>query len=106
MTSLATLRSAEPDVRAAMRAIGAEARAAARILANAPAEVKTRALLAGARRLREGAAGILAANARDLAEARAKGLTAAFVDRLALDAKRIEAMARGVEAVAALPDPV
>ena len=106
MTSLATLRSAEPDVRAAMRAIGAEARAAARTVANAPAEVKTRALLAGALRLREGAADILAANARDLAEARAKGLTAAFLDRLALDAKRIEAMARGVEEVAALPDPV
>src|ERR1700733_1695010 len=68
MTSLATLRSAEPDVRAAMRAIGAEARAAARTVANAPAEVKTRALLAGALRLREGAADILAANARDLAE--------------------------------------
>jgi glutamate-5-semialdehyde dehydrogenase len=106
MTSLATLRSAEPDVRAAMRAIGAEARAAARTVANAPAEVKTRALLAGALRLREGAADILAANARDLAEARAKGLTAAFLDRLALDAKRIEAMARGVEEVAVLPDPV
>ena len=106
MTSLATLCSAEPDVRAAMRAIGAEARAAARTIANAPAEVKTRALLAGALRLREGAADILAANARDLAEARAKGLTAAFLDRLALDAKRIEAMARGVEEVAALPDPV
>jgi len=106
MTSLATLRSAEPDVRAAMRAIGAEARAAARMVATAPAEVKTRALLAGALRLREGAADILAANARDLAEARAKGLTAAFLDRLALDAKRIEAMARGVEEVAALPDPV
>ncbi|HMD04626.1 MAG TPA: glutamate-5-semialdehyde dehydrogenase [Candidatus Binatus sp.] len=106
MTSLATLCSAEPDVRAAMRAIGAEARAAARTVANAPAEVKTRALLAGALRLREGAADILAANARDLAEARAKGLTAAFLDRLALDAMRIEAMARGVEEVAALPDPV
>ena len=89
-----------------MRAIGAEARAAARTVANAPAEVKTRALLAGALRLREGAADILAANARDLAEARAKGLTAAFLDRLALDAKRIEAMARGVAEVAALPDPV
>jgi glutamate-5-semialdehyde dehydrogenase len=106
MTSLATLRSAEPDVRAAMRAIGAEARAAARTVANAPAEAKTRALLAGALRLREGAADILAANGRDLAEAREKGLTAAFLDRLALDAKRIEAMARGVEEVAALPDPV
>jgi glutamate-5-semialdehyde dehydrogenase len=104
--TLATLRSAEPEIRAAMRAIGAEARAAARVVANASAETKTRALLAGARLLRERSADILAANARDLAEARAKGLTAAFLDRLALDPKRIEAMARGVEEVAALPDPV
>jgi glutamate-5-semialdehyde dehydrogenase len=103
MNSLAPI---EPDVRAAMRAIGAEARAAARLVANAPAEAKTHALLAGARILRERAAEILAANARDLSEARAKGLTVAFLDRLALDEKRIEAMARGVEEVAALPDPV
>jgi glutamate-5-semialdehyde dehydrogenase len=96
----------EPEIRAAMRAIGAEARAAARFVANAPAEAKTRALLAGARLLRERASEILAANARDLEEARAKGLTAAFLDRLALDPKRIEAMARGVEEVATLPDPV
>ena len=61
---------------------------------------------AGARLLRERAAEILAANARDLAEAKARGLTAAFLDRLALDEKRIEAIARGVEEVAALPDPV
>jgi glutamate-5-semialdehyde dehydrogenase len=106
MTTLATLRSAESEIRTAMRAIGAEARAAARVIANAPAEAKTRALLAGARSLRARGAEILAANARDLAEARAKGLTPAFLDRLALDEKRIEAMARGVEEVAALPDPV
>jgi glutamate-5-semialdehyde dehydrogenase len=104
--TLAILRPAEPDIRAAMRAIGAEARGAARVVANAPAEAKTRALIAGARFLRERAAEILAANARDLGEARAKGLTAAFIDRLSLDPKRIEAMARGVEEVAALPDPV
>jgi glutamate-5-semialdehyde dehydrogenase len=104
--TLAILRPDEPDIRAAMRAIGAEARGAARVVANAPAEAKTRALIAGARFLRERAAEILAANARDLGEARAKGLTAAFLDRLSLDPKRIEAMARGVEEVAALPDPV
>jgi glutamate-5-semialdehyde dehydrogenase len=89
-----------------MREIGAGARAAARVIANAPAETKTRALLAGARALRERARDILAANARDLADARAKGLASAFLDRLTLDAARIEAMARGVEDVAALPDPV
>ena len=93
-------------IRAAMRAIGAKARAAARTLANAPAEAKNEAILAAARILRERGAEILAANARDLAEARAKGLGAALLDRLALDPKRIEQMARGLEEVAALPDPV
>src|SRR6202050_428541 len=104
--TLATLRPAEPAIPAAMRAIGAEARAAARLVANAPAEAKTRALLAGARLLRERAAEISAANGRDLTEGRARGLAPAFLDRLALDESRIEGMARGVEDVAALPDPV
>ena len=94
------------DVRAAMREIGAEARAAARIVANAAPERKAQALRAGARALREQASAILAANARDLDEARARGLTAAFLDRLTLDAPRIEAIARAVEEIAALPDPV
>jgi glutamate-5-semialdehyde dehydrogenase len=94
------------DVRAAMRAIGAQARAAAHTLANAPAEDKTRALVAAARILRERSADVLAANARDLAEARAKGVAPSFLDRLALDPKRLEAIARGLEEVAALPDPV
>jgi glutamate-5-semialdehyde dehydrogenase len=94
------------DVRAAMRAIGVEARAAAHALANAPAEAKTRAIIAAARILRERSGEILAANARDLAEARAKGLAPAFLDRLALDSPRIEQIARGLEDVAALPDPV
>jgi glutamate-5-semialdehyde dehydrogenase len=94
------------DVRAAMRAIGAEARAAARTLANAPAEAKTRALSAAARMLRERAGEILAANARDLSAARDKGVAPSFLDRLALDSTRIEAIARGLEDVAALPDPV
>ena len=94
------------DVRAAMRAIGVQARAAARVLANAPDEAKTRALLAAARALRERAQDILAANALDVAAARAKGLAPALLDRLTLDSKRIEGIARGLEEVAALPDPV
>ena len=96
----------ETDVRAAMREVGAKARAAAREIANAPAEKKNRALLAAARTLRERANDILAANALDCADARAKNLGAALIDRLTLDPARIEAMARGVEEVAALPDPV
>ena len=96
----------ETEVRAAMRLVGAQARAAARVLANAPAEQKNRALTAGARFLRERSADILAANARDLADAKAKGLTPAFLDRLALNETRIELIARGLEEVALLPDPV
>ncbi len=94
------------EVRAAMRAIGVQARAAARVLANAPDEAKSRALIAAARALRERESEILVGNARDLAAARAKGVAPAFLDRLALDSKRIEQIARGLEDVAALPDPV
>ena len=96
--------TAETDVRAAMREIGLAARAAARVIANAPAEQKTKALTAAARVLRERAPDILAANARDLAEAR--GLTAALIDRLTLNDIGIEAIAKAVEDIAALPDPV
>ena len=106
MTKAITPGELVQDLRATMRAIGAEARAAARTLANAPAATKTRALLAAARLLRERSDDVLAANARDLAEARAKGVAAAFLDRLSLDPARLEAIARGLEEVAALPDPV
>jgi glutamate-5-semialdehyde dehydrogenase len=94
------------DVGAAMRVIGAEARLAARILANAPREQKDRALVAAAGALRARSVQILAANARDIAAAKARGVAASFLDRLTLDEKRIEAMARGLEEIAALPDPV
>ncbi len=98
--------SAETDVRAAMREIGVAARAAARVVANAPSEQKTRALTAAARILREHTPDILAANARDLAEGGARGLSASFLDRLTLNEARIEAIAKAVEDIAALPDPV
>ncbi len=99
-------QESEAEVRAAMRAIGGQARAAARKLANAPAETKNQALAAAARALRARSAEILAAHARDLADAEAKGLSAALIDRLTLNADRIEGTARGLEEVAALPDPV
>ena len=104
--SAAAILETEADVRAGMRALGAQARAAQRVLANAPAEQKTLALTAAARRLRGAAGEILAANSRDLANGKAKGLTPALLDRLTLNEARIEAMARGVEEVAALADPV
>ena len=106
MSVAVQIKEPETDVRAAMREIGRLARAAARELANAPAEKKNRALLAAARLLRERSAAILSANALDLAAARAKDLSPAMIDRLALDPGRIEGIARGLEEVAALPDPV
>ncbi len=102
----ASFPSAETDVRSAMREIGAAARAAARVVANARPEQKALALRRAAQALRERRGEILAANARDLAEAKARVLSAAMIDRLTLDAERIEAMAKGVEEVANLPDPV
>jgi len=106
MSAAVQIREPETEVRAAMRFIGAQARAAARVLANAPAGQKNRALTAGARFLRERSADILSANARDLADGKAKGLTPVFLDRLALNETRIESIARGLEEVASLPDPV
>ncbi|MEI9997051.1 MAG: glutamate-5-semialdehyde dehydrogenase [Rhizomicrobium sp.] len=87
-----------------MQALGAAARAAARALREASTETKNKALRAAAAAIRARGSDILAANAQDLAAA--SGLTPALRDRLLLDAKRIEAMAAGVEAVATLADPV
>jgi glutamate-5-semialdehyde dehydrogenase len=94
------------DLAAQMLALGAAARAAAREVALASPQAKTRALEAAAAAIRAGAAEILAANALDVADAKARGTAGAFIDRLTLDPARVEAMARGVEEVAALPDPV
>ena len=94
------------DIAAVMSDIGRRARAAARTLALAPATQKDRALAAGAAALRAQAPAILAANSEDVAEAKAGGMAESFLDRLRLDAARIDAMAAGLETVRALPDPV
>ena len=94
------------DIAALMHEIGARAKDAARVLALAPTAQKDRALAIMAQAVRAGERDILAANAEDIAEAKASGATAAFVDRLALDAKRVAAMAAGVEVVRDLADPV
>ena len=96
----------EGDVARTMREIGSRARAAARTLALAPSSAKDAALAAMAKTIAARADEILAANAEDVAEAKAQGATAAFVDRLALDHKRIDSMAAGCEVVRALADPV
>jgi glutamate-5-semialdehyde dehydrogenase len=90
----------------AMASLGRHARAAARELALASAEAKNAALTSAASQLRDQTAMLLEANARDLAAAREGRPTAAFLDRLSLDARRVEAMAKGLEEVAALSDPV
>jgi glutamate-5-semialdehyde dehydrogenase len=94
------------DIAALMHAIGREAKSAARVLALAPTAQKDQALAAMAEALRRRKADILAANAQDVAEAKAAGATAAFVDRLALDDKRVAATAEGLDTVRALADPV
>lgn len=83
-----------------------KAREAAVKLAALPASAKNRALMAMARGLRTGEKEILAANARDMSAARRAGMSGALLDRLRLDSQRIREMARGLEQVAALPDPV
>ena len=89
-----------------LRAMGRNARAAARTLGLMDADQKTRALLAAAKAVRAAEAAILEANALDCAEASTEGQSASFLDRLMLDAKRIEAIAASIEDIAALPDPV
>jgi glutamate-5-semialdehyde dehydrogenase len=87
-----------------MRTMGAAAKRAAAAMAQATAAQKTAALRAAATAIRSERAQILTANAQDIAEAR--DLSPAMRDRLVLDEKRVEAMARGLDDVAALPDPV
>jgi glutamate-5-semialdehyde dehydrogenase len=86
--------------------MGKRARAAARLVAALSSPAKSRALEAAADAIREAAPDILAANAADMARAEAAGLSSAMLDRLRLDARRIEAMAAGVATVATLRDPV
>ncbi|MFN3198367.1 MAG: glutamate-5-semialdehyde dehydrogenase [Bradymonadia bacterium] len=89
-----------------MQALGQRARAAARQVAKASGAVKTAALQAMASALRASTAELLAANAEDLASADARGVTGALRDRLKLTEERIEKMARGLDEIALLPDPV
>ena len=94
------------DIHTYMQTLGRQARAASRVLAAAPTALKNTALLAMAAEVRARRSELLTANAQDLEQAHAAGLEAALIDRLTLDAKGVEAMAVGLEQVAALPDPV
>ncbi len=106
MTQALKTIEATADIVATMRAIGRRARAAARMLALAPSASKDAALAAMARTIRARRLDILAANTHDVADAKADGATTAFIDRLALDEKSIDAMAHGIDVVRALADPV
>ncbi|HEX3348177.1 MAG TPA: glutamate-5-semialdehyde dehydrogenase [Acetobacteraceae bacterium] len=97
----------ETDARSEwLRTAAMRARASSSVLARTPADARDAALRAAASALRGDADVILQANARDLAAFDAGGGTAAFRDRLALTPARVEAMARGLDEVAALPDPL
>ena len=94
------------DIAATMRNIGQQAKAAARVLALASTAQKDRALAAMAAAIRSTKSEILAANADDLADGKTAGLTAAMLDRLALNDQRVEAMAAGLDVVRGLNDPI
>ena len=98
--------TSEPDLATTMAEIGRRARLAAARLALASAGAKVAALREAARAVRGRQDEILAVNARDLEEAESESLSPALRDRLALDPKRLEAIAEGLEAIAGLPDPV
>ena len=94
------------ETAATMLEVGRAARIAAAELALAPSDVKNQALLAAAKALRARTADILAANTKDVAAAKQSGRPDSFVDRLLLDDKRVDAIAVGLEEIAALADPV
>ena len=98
--------SAADPLEAEMLAMGRRARAAARALALAGPETRTRAIEGMAQALRARAEQVLAANTADLEDARSGGMTAAMMDRLTLDPARLEGVARALDAIAAIADPV
>jgi glutamate-5-semialdehyde dehydrogenase len=106
MTTALKAIDGSADVPGLMTELVSRARAAARVLALASPEQKNKALEAIEQAIRGHAAQILAANAEDVAEVKAGGATAAFIDRLALTPARVDAMADGVAIVRGIADPV
>ncbi|MEM9471574.1 MAG: glutamate-5-semialdehyde dehydrogenase [Pseudomonadota bacterium] len=106
MNMAENIAAAAVDLERDMQALGNRARDAAHLLATAPTAAKQSALHAMAARIRAAETQLLEANAADVARATAAGKPASFIDRLTLTAERIEAMAKGLEDVASLPDPV
>ena len=100
------MNAMDTDVKTTMAAMGRRARAAARSLGCAATDAKNLALTAAADAILAETPALLAANAADVAAAKERGISAAFLDRLTLTGGRIEAMAQGLRDIAALPDPV
>lgn len=100
------IRRRMSDISTYMYRLGAEARAASRVMAAAPTAAKNQALLAMIDAIELGRARLEVANQQDLAAGREKGLDAAMLDRLALTPARVDAMIEGLRQVAALQDPV
>jgi glutamate-5-semialdehyde dehydrogenase len=94
------------DIKTYMHKVGQQARAASRLMAKADTNAKNKALTAMASAIQRDAAKLIAANAKDLAEAREAGLEPALLDRLTLTEKGVAGMAEGLLQIAALPDPV
>ena len=106
MTAVHDISADAADIRALMQGIGAAAKAAALELASATPESKNVALHAASTAIRARKDEILAANANDVARAEGNGVKGSFLDRLILNEDRIEGMAKGLEEVAALDDPI
>ncbi len=104
--TVAEMRKRDTEIDSVMQALGTAAKDAARALATIPSATKNAGLREAARAMRARSADILAANAKDLASARERGLSGALIDRLTLNEGRIEGMAKGLEEVAELADPV
>jgi glutamate-5-semialdehyde dehydrogenase len=101
------METAMPDsIPQLMDGLGRQARDAARVLAMSSGDARNAALQAASAELRSRQAEILEANAKDMHAAGERGLSAAMLDRLMLDEGRIEGMAAGLDAIAALPEPL
>ena len=103
---MSTAESTIEDMRQQLLELGKAARAAATVLAKASTQAKDEALMAAAKTMRKNQGAILHANKTDMKEAQDRELTEAMLDRLLLTEDRIEAMAKGLEDIARLTDPV
>ncbi|MEJ1961485.1 MAG: glutamate-5-semialdehyde dehydrogenase [Gammaproteobacteria bacterium] len=106
MTQTEVAANSESEIGALMEQMGRAALEASAVLAQASTQQKNNALVAAAKAIRDSAADILAANAKDMDSARARNLSGALLDRLKLDEKRVEGVARAIDDVIALPDPI